>query len=144
MRHQALTLYWDSSAVISVLFPDSHHEQAAEWAHRSAIHVISTLAWAEVHSVISRLQCEGGIAAALVDAARSAQERDPWTRLQDPPDWNILRALALRWPLPGADLWHLALAKTLQQERPELRLLSFDDRLSKAVAGEGLAATTST
>jgi hypothetical protein len=48
------------------------------------------------------------------------------------------RRLARSWPLRGADLWHLAAAKALQTELPELRLLSFDSRLTAAAHGEGL------
>jgi hypothetical protein len=40
--------------------------------------------------------------------------------------------------LRGADLWHLASAKTLQEELPELILLTFDDQLMNAVTGERL------
>ena len=139
-----LVLYWDSSALVSVLVPDPQREEALRWAQGPATHVISTLAWTEVLAVIARFQRERKISARAAEAAREEIGQAPWERFQDSPDWIILRELASRWTLPGADLWHLALAKTLQQERPELRLLSFDDRLSKAAAGEGLAATTPT
>jgi predicted nucleic acid-binding protein len=47
--------------------------------------------------------------------------------------------LASNWSLRGADLWHLAAAKTLQCELPELLLLTFDQRLYHAAAGENIA-----
>ncbi len=37
-----------------------------------------------------------------------------------------------------ADLWHLALASTLTEDLPELKILTFDDRLAEAAAGEAL------
>jgi hypothetical protein len=41
--------------------------------------------------------------------------------------------------LRGADLWHLALAKTLQADLPELGLVTFDEALAEAAVGEGLS-----
>ena len=61
-----------------------------------------------------------------------------WRRLNIWPDWEIVPLLSRRWPLRGADLWHLATAKSLQKEFPELLFLTFDDRLQKAAQGEGL------
>jgi len=40
--------------------------------------------------------------------------------------------------LKGADLWHLATAKTLQEQIPELVMFTFDDRLRVAAEGENL------
>lgn len=144
VRGPAVVLYWDSSAVISALFPDLHHDEGSSWAGRTGTHIISTLAWAEVLAIISRFQRERKVSATAADAARQEIDRTRWTRVQESPGWITIRDLGSRWPLGGPDLWHLALAKTLQQERPELRLLSFDVRLAKAAAGEGLAPTTST
>ena len=52
----------------------------------------------------------------------------------------FVKALASKWPLRGADLWHLATAKTLQKDLPELTVLTFDNRLYVAALGEKLAA----
>ena len=49
-----------------------------------------------------------------------------------------MRALSAKWPLREADLWHLAAAATLRKEFPELKFLTFDQRLKKAAAGEAL------
>ena len=54
------------------------------------------------------------------------------------PDWNLMRALSLKWPLRGADLWHLAAAKNLHADLPELKVLSFDQRLVRAAREEGV------
>lgn len=50
----------------------------------------------------------------------------------------FVKALASKWPLRGADLWHLAAAKTLQKDLPELTVLTFDNRLYVAALGEKL------
>ena len=102
-----------------------------------ATHVISSLAWAETHAVIARIERERALANALVDAARETLSRGPWRRLTLDPDGTIVARLARAWPLRGADLWHLATAKTLQAEIPELTFLSFDTRLNAAAYGEG-------
>ncbi len=132
-------VYWDSSAILSALFRDRHSEEASQHARSSAVHFLSTLAWAEVHAVIARIERERALAKVLVAAALEALEGGPWRRLIAGPDWKVVRDLSSRWPLRGADLWHLAVAKSLQSELPELTFLSFDARLAAAAKGEGLA-----
>jgi len=135
----ASAVYWDSSAVLSALFRDRHSDEASKRARGSAVHFLSTLAWAEVHSVIARIERERVLAKVLVAAAREALEGGPWRRLNAVPDWKHVRSLSSKWPLRGADLWHLAVAKSLQAELPELTFMSFDARLAAAAHGEGLA-----
>lgn len=132
-------IYWDSSAILSMLFPDRHSAEAGRHARVSGVHFLSTLAWAEVHAVIARVERERALAKRLIGAAREALEYGPWRRLSATPDWKHVRELSARWPLRGADVWHLAVAKGLQNERPELTLFSFDTRLALAARGEGLA-----
>jgi predicted nucleic acid-binding protein len=131
-------VYWDSSAVLSALFQDGRSEEASRSARGSAVHFLSTLAWAEVHAVIARIERERALAKVLVAAAREALEEGPWRRLNAAPDWKVVRDLSSKWPLRGADLWHLAVAKGLQTEIPELTIMSFDARLAAAAKGEGL------
>lgn len=132
-------VYWDSSAVLSALFRDRHSDDASRHARGAAVHFLSTLAWAEVHAVIARIARERALAKPLVAAAREALESGPWRRLNAAPEWKVVRDLSSKWPLRGADLWHLAVAKSLQGEVPELTILSFDARLAAAAKGEGLA-----
>lgn len=134
-----LVLYWDSSAVLSALFRDRHSEQAGRWAGRSGVHLLSTLAWAEVHAVIAHIEREHSLTGVLVKAARAVLDEGPWRRLNASPEWSLVRTLSSRWTLRGADLWHLCTAKSLQGEFPELRILTFDTRLATAARGEGLA-----
>lgn len=131
-------LYWDTSAVMSALFRDHNSDQAAAAAHEPGTHLISSLGWAESHAVIARIERERALASVLVAAAREALESGPWARVNVDPAWQQIGALARAWPLRGADLWHLAAAKALQSELPELRLLTFDTRLTAAAHGEGL------
>lgn len=138
-REGVPVLYWDASAVISVLFRDEHSDTAWTLARQDGVHILSTLAAAEVHAVIARIERERILADVLVQAARQAFASGPWRRLNMQPAWELFEQYAARWPLRGADLWHLALAKTLQLELPEVRLLTFDRRLAIAAVGEGLA-----
>lgn len=135
-----LILYWDSSAVVSAVIPGPDHREARGWTAHSGAHLMSSLTWAEVLAVLYRLERDQEIPAPVARTAHQEIARVRWRRIEESPDWAIVQELAARWPLRGADLWHLALAKTLQQEQPRLRLLSFDRRLAEAAAGEGLAA----
>lgn len=131
--------YWDASAVLSALFGDEHSVEAQRWAHRDGVHLLSSLAHAETWAVIGRIQREGTLADVLIDAARESLEQGPWRHLNLQPDWNSAEPLLAQWRLRGADLWHLATAKRLQRQIPELFLLTFDMRLREAAEGENLA-----
>jgi predicted nucleic acid-binding protein len=131
-------IYWDTSAILSALFRDDHSENAAKYVRSAGYHFVASLGWAEAHAVMGRIEREGALSKLLVDAARDALEGGPWRRINAGPNWKSLQSLAREWPLRGADLWHLATAKELQGEIPELTLLSFDQRLNLAAKGEGL------
>ena len=103
------------------------------------MHLLSTLAWAEVHAVIARVEREHVLTGVLINAAREVLEEGPWRRLNASPEWNLMQGLSSKRPLRGADLWHLCTAMSLQSELPELRILTFDARLATAARGEGLA-----
>jgi predicted nucleic acid-binding protein len=131
-------VYWDTSALISVLFHDAHSVAAARIARKAGFHFLSTLAWAEAHAVIGRLAHDRISTGALLDTARDLLNVGPWRRVNVAPSWDVVGVLATKWPLRGADLWHLAAAKSLQTELPELAMLSFDSKLAAAAKGEGL------
>ena len=131
-------IYWDSSAVLSALFEDSHSHTATKWASKSTLHLISTLAYTETSSVVSRMGREGVLKEEDLNSILDTLDRGAWRHLNLSPDREIVRPLARKWSLRGADLWHLAAAKTLQTRLPEIYLLTFDGRLEAAARGEGL------
>jgi predicted nucleic acid-binding protein len=135
--HDAV-IYWDASAILSALFTDRHSDEAQAWAHRAGLHLMSTLAYAETCAVIARLHRQRLAAEVLSQAAQEVLDSGPWRRVTAWPAWNLLGSLAKQWSLRGADLWHLATAKTLLNELPELQLLTFDARLQLAAEGESL------
>lgn len=130
-------VYWDTSAIISALFHDRYSDKASAAARAPGTHLVSSLGWAEVHAVIARIEREQALLPVLIAAAREALDRGPWVGVSVDPDRSQMAALAQAWPLRGADLWHLAAAKALQADLPELRLLTFDARLALAARGEG-------
>jgi predicted nucleic acid-binding protein len=138
MGNNLWAIYWDASAVLSVLFKDSFTDDAQMWAQKKGFHFMSTLTYAETCAVIARMQRERILADILIKASFEALEEGPWRRLTILPEWIVARSLSAKWPLRGADLWHLSAAKSLQKELPELLLLTFDNRLQKAAQGEGL------
>ena len=138
MDKNVQVIYWDSSAVLAALFTDTHSKVAKKWSTAKGVHFISTLAFTEVAAVISRMQRERILADTLSQAAFEVLDNGPWRRISSLPDWKMIRSLSAKWPLRGADLWHLAAAKSLHGEFPELFLLSFDNRLKRAAEGEAL------
>ena len=131
-------VYWDSSAVLSALFTDSNSQAAQKWSGAEGVHFVSTLTFAEVSAVINRMYRERLITKTLTRAAFEVLDNGPWRRVSTWPEWKIIRSLSAKFPLRGADLWHLATAKSMHGEFPELCLLSFDKRLIKAAESEGL------
>lgn len=138
MDRNPTAVYWDASAILAVLFDEEHSKEAALIAQENALHLISSLGYAESCAVLSRIQRERLLSDILVRAAFDALENGIWRRLNLSPTWKDCRDLGRKWPLRGADLWHLATARRLQKEIPELILFTFDERLKSAAAGEGL------
>ena len=133
-----VVVYWDTSAILSALLQDSHSDEARKWIEKSGLHLMSTLSFAETHAVLARIRREKLLADVLVNAARESLKLGPWNRLNISPQWSDIEDLAFEWNLRGADLWHLATARTVQREIPELLLLTFDDRLRFVASGVGL------
>ena len=138
MAKGAPVLYWDSSAVLSALFADSNSLAARKWSDARGVHFVSTLTIAEVSAVIHRMQRERLLSETLSRSAFEVLDTGPWRRISTWPRWEIIRSLSAKYPLRGADLWHLATAKSMNVEFPELYLLSFDKRLKKAAESESL------
>lgn len=138
MSEQLAVIYWDSSALLSYLFKDRYSDIALEKARQKGVHLLTTLTIAEVYTVISRIQRERLLPELRIDSIFDVLEYGPWSRLNIVPDIISLRELAVKWPLRGAGLWHLATAKTLQREFPELMILTFDRELAHASKGEKL------
>lgn len=138
MIELAIPVYWDTSALVSALLEDVHTAEAQAWYATEGVHLASSLGAAELFAGFSRLGREGLEAQ---DLARATENfRNGWIYTSVSPDPALLLELSQRWPLRGADLWHLGLAATLREERADLVLLTFDENLRIAAEGEGLDA----
>ena len=135
-----VAFYWDASAILSVLIEDRPSKTARRHlASDGAPHLISSLAFAEVSAVLTRLVGEDQVSQQDFRAAIGSLEARPWSALRVEPDRRLAIDLAGRHSLRGADLWHLSAAATLARELPGLVLLSFDRRLAAAAKREGMA-----
>ncbi len=138
MVEKASVIYWDSTALLAYLFKDRHSSKVQDMARLGGIHLVNTLAMAEVYTVISRIQREQLLSEELIESLFRLLESGPWRRLNIVPDNSAMKELSRRWPLRGSGLWHLATAKTLQREFPELRVITIDQNLARASEGERL------
>jgi predicted nucleic acid-binding protein len=133
-------LYWDASALLSVLVEDSHSADVRTRLAEEGPHLLSSLTFAEVCAAVARLEREGEITDADRRTALRSLRARPWSALHLEPDPSLVAVLAVCHPLRGASLWHLATAATLARELPDLTLVTFDLRLAEAARGAGLAA----
>lgn len=135
---KTIVLYWDASAILSALIKDAWSEEARKWARQEGVHLLSTLAYAEVLAVLFRMKRERMMAEVLVKAALETLGSGSWRRLNPGPTWVLMAELSKRWSLRGADLWHLSTAKSVSEHLPEVKFLTFDPRLRDAARGEGI------
>ncbi len=138
MNKKLAVVYWDSSALLSYLFRDEHSDVIIDKARQKGVHLLTTLTVAEIFTIISRVRREHLLSEMLVDSLFELLESGPWSKLNIVPDTLTLKELAYKWPLGGTSLWHLATAKTLQQEFPELMILTLDRQLARASRGESI------
>ncbi len=131
-------VYWDSSGILSALFEDVHSKKVLRWLRKKGIHLISSLGYAEVCAVISRLKKEKMLSGVFYEVALDAITAGPLRHLNIQPDRKWIASLSAKWPLRGADLWHLAVAKTLAEQIRETILLTLDERMRTAAEGEEL------
>lgn len=139
MNEKAVVVYWDATALLSCFFRNRHSDAVVAKAREKGVHLLTTLAAAEVYTVLGRIRRKQVLAEGTVDALYELLENGPWSRLNIVPDSQALKELARRWVLGESGLWHLATAKTLQREFPELVLITFDVNLARASQGENLA-----
>lgn len=128
-------VYWDASAILSTLFSDPHSADALTWLRRDCAHLVSTLAYAEACSVLSRLRREGAISDGDLDEAMDSLSCAPWRRITLNPGWDEMSQVARRSSLRGADLWHIASFLALKRRGcPDLWMLTYDEKLRAAAS----------
>ena len=137
-RREYSVVYWDSSGILSALFEDANSKKVLMWLKKKGIHLISSLGYAEVCAVISRLRREKLVSDVLLDAALDTISAGPLRQLNIQPERRWIVSLSVKYALCGADLWHLAAAKTLGEQISEMILLTLDNRMREAARREGL------
>ena len=138
MKPDRAVIYWDASALLSVLIKDEFTQQARKWAGKTGVHLLSTLAYAETCAVLSRLFHERKFPVGTMNNLLKVLESGPWRRVNIQPDWKEIKDSSLSSKLRGADLWHLTAAIALQKDLPDLFLLTFDRNLREAAKRRGL------
>ena len=133
-------LYWDASAVVSLLEDHPKRRDVSARLRYERTHLLSSLTLAEALATVTRRTREGRLTPAAAREMRSRLDGDPWRPVTIHPDRDVIGRLAREHRLRGADLWHLATVATLAQSIPELRLLTYDERLRSAAEAMGLAA----
>ena len=106
---------------------------------KEGLHLLSTLAYVEVLSVLDRMERERILTGVLAQSALQGLAEGPWRLLNACSSRGQMDALRGKYPLRGADFWHLALALTLKKDIPELVVLTFDQKLREGAEKEGLA-----
>jgi hypothetical protein len=74
----------------------------------------------------------------MAEATVQAYEQGPWRRITREPGAELFGPLSRRCRLRGSDLWHLAMALSLQPDLPELTVITFDAQLRNASEAVGL------
>jgi predicted nucleic acid-binding protein len=132
--------FWDSSALLKLLFEEPGTDLAVGLWDESAGVVASRLSVPEVSAAIAAAERGGRIDGARARVARA--ERLRYLAALDVVEVSAdlaanAAALAVRHALSGADAVHLATALTLRHD--ELVVATWDGRLATAAAAEGLS-----
>ncbi len=129
-----LILYWDTSAVISLLAEDIHTVKAMSVLRQSSVRLLSSLTIAETFAVLSR-SGDGAIASKKHTLLKDISS-GLWHLAHLVPHRETLASLSNVHSLRGADLWHLGLVADLKSEIGELRMITFDRNLAEAARQE--------
>jgi uncharacterized protein len=120
-------LYLDSSAIVKLISPEPESRHLVELVREDPALVASELGWTEVVRAVRRAGGSTDRAAAVLEGIALV-----------PIDGGIIRTAAELDPpsLRTLDAIHLATALSLGDDLT--RLISFDDRLSRAAAAVGI------
>jgi hypothetical protein len=93
---------------------------------------------AETYAVINRIARDKSVDDVSLKSMLDTLSSGPWRYINILPIRRDIAKLSAKWPLRGADLWHLSLAVLLKRYFPELCMFTFDMRLHAAARGENL------
>lgn len=130
-----LQLYWDTSAVIALFKEETYSKKALEIFERSRENIISTLGFSEILAVLSKINIKEDLSAR--DEFIQDTNQGVWNKTLLQPSFQTLELFSSRYPLKGADLWHLSVFSEIKKEFPTIQLLTFDQQLRGAAQKEG-------
>jgi predicted nucleic acid-binding protein len=127
-----MVLFWDSSAVLPLIFKESHSKAAMMAWQRGRIHLAWEWMEVETHAALVRRT----YASVHLRAWRSRLDRFYLFGL--PPEANRrIMACNQQWALRSADAAHLFLFQELRNEFPEIQLVTFDGEMINLARKEG-------
>jgi uncharacterized protein len=134
-----MILYCDTSSLVKLYVAEEYAEEVRVWVAESDIIATCQVALPEMISALTRRFHRGDLDQPLYQQLLTAIRTD-WPHLLVLDFDEILAAdLAERHALRGFDAVHLAAALRLSKEqRIEAAFTSFDSRLNRAAAAEGL------
>jgi antitoxin (DNA-binding transcriptional repressor) of toxin-antitoxin stability system len=130
--------YWDGPAIFSSLFRDRNTDVALALLRSPAIHLASTLARQQVFALMGHERRRGRLSGRSEMAAAWALEAAPFRTTYACPSRRGSGPPSHGETLGAIELWHLATAQALARPLPELRIVTFDPRLSAAAASRRL------
>jgi predicted nucleic acid-binding protein len=133
-----IVVYWDASAILSLLVEDQHSRTAMQTIVTDGVHLLSSLAESEVLAVLQRMKAEKRLSIENHEAILSSFENEPFRYIKIQPERDRINALSGRHILKGADLWHLAATLTITGDLPETKIFTFDNQLIRAAKSENV------
>ena len=81
MTEDLKVVYWDASAILSVLFKDRHSIIAHRRLNVEGVHLLSTLAYSETCAVVARMKRERILSDILIQAALTELNGGYWRQI---------------------------------------------------------------
>ena len=136
-----MILYLDSSSLVKVYVEETHSDQVRRWLGDAAVVATSVVAYPEAAAAFARKVREGGLKSEALDPVLAALAADWFDYAVIEVSERAAGDLAIKHGLRGFDAIHLTAALELKADARNVAVAfsSFDARLNKAAAGEGLA-----
>ena len=139
-----MILYLDSSSLVKLYVEEAHSNVVRKWVEEAEIVATCRVAYPETVSAMTRRFKEGDLSKKEYDLLVTGFSHE-WNRFAAI-DFDELEAgrLVRKYGLRGFDAIHLSSAKLLNLNQNDISLSfsSFDEKLNKTAAAEGLVVLT--
>jgi predicted nucleic acid-binding protein len=131
-------LYLDTSALVKLVIAEAGSEEVFSWEQEADVVATSRITLPEALGVLSRRARADKWSDSLRERLRSTID-EAWPEFVHVNlDEHLAGGLAYRLGISGADAIHLAAGLTLAEAGERVGFCSFDLRLNRAAAAEGL------